>query len=81
MNEDYMMKKAVKPVEKNRRPRSRPARIRHLQKQQRLWMASKVQRRTSGKHHGCSPLLSVEGSSLSMSRPLHGDILGGHDVR
>ncbi|MEN6387280.1 MAG: hypothetical protein ABFD13_00060 [Candidatus Cryosericum sp.] len=42
MNEDSMMRKAERPIEKNRRTRSRPAKIRHLQKQQKLWMASKV---------------------------------------
>jgi hypothetical protein len=55
MNEDSMMKKATRPVEKNRRTRSKPAKIRHLQKQQKLWMASKVEWRKSGTKPGLAP--------------------------
>lgn len=55
MNEDSMMKKAARPIEKNRRTRNRPAKIRHLQKQQKLWMASKVEWRKSGRRPGLAP--------------------------
>ncbi len=55
MNEDSMMKKAARPIERNRRTRSKPARIRHLQKQQKLWMASKMERRKSGTKPGLAP--------------------------
>jgi len=55
MNEDSMMKKATRPIEKNRRTRSRPAKIRHLQKQQKLWMVSKMERRKPGTKPGLAP--------------------------
>ena len=55
MNEDSMMKKAARPIERNRRTRSKPARIRHLQKQQKLWMVSKMERRKSGTRPGPAP--------------------------
>lgn len=55
MNEDSMMKKATRPVEKNRRTRSKPAKIRHLQKQQKLWMVSKMAWRKPGTKPGLAP--------------------------
>ncbi|MCX6085966.1 MAG: hypothetical protein NTX94_05980 [Caldiserica bacterium] len=55
MNEDSMMRKATRPIEKNRRTRSRPAKIRHLQKQQKLWMVSKMEWRKSGTRPGPAP--------------------------
>jgi hypothetical protein len=55
MNEDSMMKKATRPIEKNRRTRSKPAKIRHLQKQQKLWMASKMEWRKPGTRPGLAP--------------------------
>ena len=55
MDEDSMMRKATRPIQKNRRTRSRPAKIRHLQKQQKLWMASKVERRKPGTKPGLAP--------------------------
>jgi hypothetical protein len=64
VNEDSMMKKAMRPIEKNRRTRSKPAKIRHLQKQQKLWMVSKVEWRKSGARHGLAP------SSLLPRAPL-----------
>lgn len=63
MNEENMMKKALRPIEKNRRTRSKPAKIRHLQKQQRLWMVSKVKWRKPGTKPGLAP------SSLSLRMP------------
>ncbi|MFZ2414073.1 MAG: hypothetical protein WAW16_07635 [Candidatus Cryosericum sp.] len=68
MNEDSMMKKATRPIEKNRRIRNKPAKIRHLQKQQKLWMASKIEWRKPGAKPGLAP------SSLllfSFVRPQH----------
>ncbi|RIE07366.1 hypothetical protein [Candidatus Cryosericum odellii] len=55
MDEDSMMKKATRPIEKNRRTRSKPAKIRHLQKQQKLWMVSKVEWRKPGTKPGLAP--------------------------
>lgn len=55
MNEENMMKKAMRPIEKNRRTRSKPAKIRHLQKQQKLWMGSKVEWRKPGTKPGLAP--------------------------
>ncbi|HWQ22113.1 MAG TPA: hypothetical protein VN478_05250 [Clostridia bacterium] len=55
MNEDNMMRKAMRPIEKNRRTRSKPAKIRHLQKQQKLWMVSKVEWRKPGTKPGLAP--------------------------
>jgi hypothetical protein len=55
MNEDSMMKKATRPVEKNRRTRSKPAKIRHLQKQQKVWMVSKMAWRKPGTKPGLAP--------------------------
>ncbi len=55
MNEDSMMRKAERPIEKNRRMRSKPAKIRHLQKQQKLWMVSKVEWRKAGTKPGLAP--------------------------
>ena len=55
MDEDNMMKKATQPIEKNRRTRSKPAKIRHLQKQQKLWMVSKVEWRKPGTKPGLTP--------------------------
>jgi hypothetical protein len=55
MDEDSMMKKATRPIEKNRRTRSKPAKIRHLQKQQKLWMVSKMKWRKSGTKPGLAP--------------------------
>jgi hypothetical protein len=55
MNEDSMMKKATRPIEKNRRTRNKPAKIRHLQKQQKLWMASKMEWRKPGTKPGLAP--------------------------
>ncbi|MFA4931348.1 MAG: hypothetical protein WC625_00295 [Caldisericia bacterium] len=55
MNEDSMTKKATRPVEKNRRTRSKPAKIRHLQKQQKLWMVSKMAWRKPGTKPGLAP--------------------------
>jgi len=62
MNEDSMMRKAERPILKNRRTRSRPARIRHLQKQQKLWMASKIKWRKPGKNPGLAPFSYLRGS-------------------
>lgn len=59
MNEDSMMRKLERPAQKNRRTRSRPAKIRHLQKQQKLWMASKMERRKPSRRSGLAPLLQV----------------------
>ncbi|MCX6084650.1 MAG: hypothetical protein NT102_06770 [Caldiserica bacterium] len=55
MNEDSMMRKATRPIEKNRRTRSKPAKIRHLQKQQKLWMVSKMEWRKPGTKPGLAP--------------------------
>jgi len=55
MDEDSMMKKATRPIEKNRRTRSKPAKIRHLQKQQKLWMVSKMKWRKPGTKPGLAP--------------------------
>ena len=55
MDEDNMMRKATRPIEKNRRTRSKPAKIRHLQKQQKLWMVSKMERRKPGTKPGLAP--------------------------
>jgi hypothetical protein len=55
MNEDSMIKKAARPIEKNRRKRSKPAKIRHLQKQQKLWMVSKMEWRKPGTTPGLAP--------------------------
>ena len=55
MDEDGMMRKATRPIEKNRRTRSKPAKIRHLQKQQKLWMVSKVEWRKPGTKPGLAP--------------------------
>jgi hypothetical protein len=55
LNEENMMNKATRPIEKNRRMRRKPAKIRHLQKQQKLWMASKVKWRKSGTKPGLAP--------------------------
>jgi hypothetical protein len=55
MDEDSMMRKATRPIEKNRRTRSKPAKIRYLQKQQKLWMVSKVERRKPGTKPGLAP--------------------------
>jgi hypothetical protein len=55
MNEDSMMKKATRPVEKNRRTRSKPAKIRHLRKQQKVWMVSKMTWRKPGTKPGLAP--------------------------
>jgi hypothetical protein len=55
MNEDSMIKKATRPIEKNRRTRSKPAKIRHLQKQQKLWMVSKMEWRKPGTTPGLAP--------------------------
>ena len=55
MDEDSMMRKATRPIEKNRRTRSKPAKIRHLQKQQKLWMVSKMERREPGTKPGLAP--------------------------
>jgi len=55
VNEENMMKKAMRSIEKNRRTRSKPAKIRHLQKQQKLWMASKVKWRKPGTKPGLAP--------------------------
>ena len=55
MDEDSMMRKATRPIEKNRRTRSKPAKIRHLQKQQKLWMVSKMERRKPGTKPGLVP--------------------------
>jgi|GEM_PF-968586 hypothetical protein len=68
MNEDSMMRKATRPVEKNRRTRSRPAKIRHLQKQQKVWMVSKMAWRKPGTKPGLAPSSLVE-STLVV--PLH----------
>lgn len=43
MNEQIAMKKAARPIEKNLRVQRGAAKIRHLQKQRKLWMASKVE--------------------------------------
>ncbi|MGB9666064.1 MAG: hypothetical protein ACPL2N_01955 [Candidatus Cryosericum sp.] len=61
MNEDSMMRKMERPAQKNRRTRSRPAKIRHLQKQQKLWMASKMEWRKPQRRSGLAPLLQVGG--------------------
>ncbi len=50
-----MMKKATRPIERNRRIRRKPAKIRHLQKQQKLWMASKMEWRKPGTKPGLAP--------------------------
>ncbi|RIE16295.1 hypothetical protein [Candidatus Cryosericum septentrionale] len=55
MDEDSMMRKATRPIEKNRRTRSKPAKIRHLQKQQKLWMVSKMEWRKPGTKPGLAP--------------------------
>jgi len=55
MDEDSIMRKATRPIEKNRRTRSKPAKIRHLQKQQKLWMVSKMERRKPGTKPGLAP--------------------------
>jgi len=60
MNEDSMMKKATRPVEKNRRTRSKPAKIRHLQKQQKVWMVSKMAWRKPGTKPGLAPFSLVK---------------------
>jgi hypothetical protein len=64
MNEDSMMRRATRPVEKNRRARSKPAKIRHLQKQQKVWMVSKMAWRKPGTKPGLAP------SSLVKSTPV-----------
>jgi hypothetical protein len=60
MNEDSMMRKATRPIEKSRRTRSKPAKIRHLQKQQKLWMVSKMEWRKSGTRPGPAPFSFLE---------------------
>jgi len=55
MNEDSMMKRATRPMEKNRRTRRKPAKIRHLQKQQKLWTVSKMEWRKPGAKPGPAP--------------------------
>ncbi len=55
MNYETMLKRVERPLEKNRRVHSKPAKIRHLQKQQRLWMNSKMKWRKSEKP-GLAPL-------------------------
>jgi hypothetical protein len=55
MNEDSMMRKATRPIEKNRGTRSKPAKVRHLQKQQKLWMVSKMEWRKPGIKPGLAP--------------------------
>ncbi|HNW83998.1 MAG: hypothetical protein ABFC79_01055 [Candidatus Cryosericum sp.] len=57
MNIDNMIRKATRPVEKHRAVKRRPAKVRHLQKQQKLWMASKVVWRSSEKKRGPAPFL------------------------
>ncbi|MHB8070684.1 MAG: hypothetical protein ACYDHF_01830 [Candidatus Cryosericum sp.] len=68
MNEEDMMKKAMRPIEKNRRTRSKPAKIRHLQKQQKLWMVSKMEWRKPGTKSGLAPSSL---SPFSFVRPQH----------
>jgi hypothetical protein len=60
MNEDSMMRKATRPIEKNRRTRSKRAKIRHLQKQQKLWMVSKMEWRKPGAKPGLAPSSSLQ---------------------
>lgn len=60
MNEDSMIRKATRPIEKNRRTRSKPAKIRHLQKQQKLWMASKMDWRKPRAKPGRAPFSFLE---------------------
>ena len=60
MNEDSMMKKATRPIEKNRRTRGKPAKIRHLQKRQKLWMVSKMEWRKPGAKPGLAPSSSSQ---------------------
>jgi hypothetical protein len=74
-NEDSIMKKATRPIEKNRRTRSKPAKIRHLQKQQKLWMVSKMEWRKPGTKPGLAPssflqhVLVACGVSLEVAVP------------
>ncbi len=70
MNEENMMKKATRPIEKNRRIRRRPAKIRHLQKQQKLWMASKVEWRKPGIRRGLAPSSLLQQTFLELQHVL-----------
>ena len=58
MNMDNMIRKATRPVEKQRAVRRRPAKVRHLRKQQKLWMASKVIWRRPENGRGPAPFRS-----------------------
>ena len=55
MDEDSMMRKAMRPIKKDRRTRSKSAKVRHLQKQQKLWMVSKMKWRKPGTKPGLAP--------------------------
>lgn len=55
MDEDSMIRKATRPIKKDRRTRSKPAKIRHLQKQQKLWIVSKMKWRKPGAKPGHAP--------------------------
>lgn len=60
MNYESMLNKATRPIEKKRRPRLRPAKIRHLQKQQKLWMTSKMNWRKPGTKPGFAPFALLD---------------------
>jgi hypothetical protein len=66
LNEESMMKKATRPIEKNRRIRRKPAKIRHLQKQQKLWMVSKMEWRKPGTKPGLAPSSLLRHTSLRL---------------
>jgi len=68
MDEDSMMRKAMRPIKKDRRTRSKPAKVRHLQKQQKLWMVSKMKWRKPGAKPGLAPS-SFPGLPFAWSTP------------
>ena len=68
MDEDSMMRKAMRPIKKDRRTRSKPAKVRHLQKEQKLWMVSKMKWRKPGAKPGLAPS-SFPGLPFAWSTP------------
>lgn len=59
MNYETILKRALQVPEKHRKARNKPAKIRHLQKQQRLWMNSKMEWRRSSKQRS-APLFFLK---------------------
>ena len=68
MDEDSMMTKAMRPIKKDRRTRSKPAKVRHLQKQQKLWMVSKMKWHKPRAKSGLAPS-SFPGLPFAWSTP------------